>query len=50
MVARLVLSFRSPGTKYFRANTVKRKPPESCINPSASRSLFSPQAGDVIEI
>ena len=36
MVARLVLSFRSPGTKYFRANTVKRKPSETHINPSAS--------------
>ena len=43
MVARVVSSFRLPGTKYFRADTVQRKPQESCVNPSASRvaSLFS---------
>jgi len=43
IVARLVSTFRSPGTKYFRANTVERKSPKSCINPSASQValLFS---------
>jgi len=29
MVARLVSTFRSPGTKYFRVNTVERKSPKS---------------------
>ena len=43
MVARLVSTFRSPGTMYFRVNTVERKSPKRCINPSASQvaSLFS---------
>ncbi len=43
MVASLVSTFCSPGTKYFRANTVERKSPKSCINPSASQValLFS---------